>query len=103
MVTLAILTATIAQILDLQTFLRMVATHGFGVEANPIVLHLLTEFGLPFAVVAKVAVLALGVATAVVLSERPENRRATGLAGVVIGIVVISGLIGGLTNAAVLL
>jgi hypothetical protein len=101
-VTLAILTATIAQLLDLGTFLRMVGVHGIGVEGNPIVGHLLSEYGLQFAVVAKVAVLALVVAVAVFLAERPA-RVAGRLAALVAGVAVIAGLIGGLSNAAVIL
>jgi hypothetical protein len=102
LVTLAILTATIAQLLDLGTFVRMIGANGVEAEANPLVAHLLTEFGLPFAIVAKLAVLALAVAVAVVLSDRPDNRRAARLGGAVAGVAVVAGLVGGLSNAAVL-
>src|SRR5439155_24302095 len=45
---LAIVAVTAAQLLDLATFTRMVSVHGPRVEANPLVVFLLTDMGLPF-------------------------------------------------------
>jgi hypothetical protein len=100
-VTLAILTATAAQLLDLSTFVRMIDTHGVAAEANPLVGHVLAEGGLPFAAVAKVAVLAVVVAVTVILSGG-DQRRHPRLAGSVVAFAVLAGLIGGLSNASVL-
>ena len=65
--TAAVVTLTVAQLLDLGTFIRMIDRHGIAVEANPLVSHLVSEFGLPFVVVAKIVALSLVVAVTVVL------------------------------------
>lgn len=99
---LALLTVTVAQLLDLGTFVRMVNAHGVGAEANPLVVHLLDGLGVPFVAVAKIAALSLVVAIAVVLAPRagrPGHRR---LAGAVVACAVLAGLVGGWTNALVL-
>jgi hypothetical protein len=100
--TLALLTVTVAQILDLGTFVRMVAVRGAGAEANPLVSGLIDGLGIPFVAVAKVAMLSLVVAVLVVLAgtvDRPGHRR---LVATVASIAVVAGLVGGWTNALAL-
>jgi hypothetical protein len=105
---LALLTITIAQMLDLGTFVRMVAERGAAAEANPLVAQLLIERGLPFVAVAKIAALAVIVAVVVVLGERTGvgGREVVGghprLVGVIAGAAVLAGLVGGWTNALAL-
>ena len=73
--TAAVVTLTVAQLLDLGTFIRMIDRHGIAVEANPLVSHLVSEFGLPFVAVAKIVALSLVVAVTVVLAESTPDRR----------------------------
>ena len=99
---LAILAVTAAQLLDLGTFARMVSVHGSRVEANPLVHFLLTDMGLPFVAVAKLAALAVVVAVLAVLVGRDEDRHPR-IAATVVACAVLAGLIGGLSNAAVII
>ena len=96
---LAVLVVTVAQLLDLGTFLRMVALHGAAAEANPLVASMLLGHGLPFVAVAKVAALSLAVAAMVVLSGRAHDRRSRGLAAAIAVAAIGAGLVGGWTNA----
>jgi hypothetical protein len=95
---LALLTMTIAQLFDLGTFIRMIERYGSGSEANPVVQFLLSDFGLPFVVVAKVVALSLVVAVIGVLAGRaaPEHPR---LVATVFAVAIVAGLVGGLSNA----
>jgi hypothetical protein len=89
-------------VLDLSTFLQMVARHGPASEANPLVSHLLVGEGLPFVVVTKIVALALTVAVIAVLAGRhgaAQHRMAAAVAVVAI----VAGLIGGATNAHAIL
>jgi hypothetical protein len=100
---LALITLTVAQLFDLGTFVRMVVGHGPSVEANPLVRYLLTDYGLPTLVVAKVAVLSLVVAVVAHLAGRaaqPEHRR---LVATVLAAAIVAGLVGGWSNATVML
>lgn len=100
---LAVITLTVAQLFDLGTFVRMVAGHGAAAEVNPLVRYLLTDFGLPMIIAAKLAVLSLVVAVIAQLAGRasqPEHRR---LVGAVIAAAIVAGLVGGWSNAAVIL
>jgi hypothetical protein len=99
---LAILVVTVAQLLDLGTFATMIGVHGLVSEANPLVAGLLASHGLEFAAVAKVAALSLVVAIIVVLAERTDRPGYPRLARTIAAIAVVAGLIGGLTNALVL-
>src|SRR5262245_21691013 len=104
--TLAVLTVTAAQLLDLGTFVRMIWAHGAAAEANPLVSHLVVEHGLLLPVVAKVVALSLVVAVTVVLdgrSARPERTGHPHLARTVVAVAIIAGLLGGWTNAALLI
>jgi len=100
---LAIVTVTVAQLLDLATFVRMVTIHGPVVEANPIVRSVLLEDGLPAVIVAKLAALSLVVAVVAALAGRSgavEHRR---LVAAVVAIAIVAGLVGGWSNTLVLL
>jgi hypothetical protein len=100
---LVLLVLTSAQMLDLGTFVVMVRLHGPTAEANPLVGHLLIALGLPFVAVAKVALLSLVVAILAILigrEEAPIHRR---LVGVIVVVGIIAGLVGGWTNAGVIL
>lgn len=98
---LAVATASLAQVLDLSTFVAMVQRHGLGAEANPLVAGLVNDYGLPVAVIVKVALLALVVAVAVVL-ERRDGRFEGALVVLVIGATIAAGLLGGATNVMTL-
>ena len=96
---LAIATMTLAQILDLGTFVAMVQRIGLGGEANPLVAGMVEDWGLPIAAVAKLAVIALTVAVAVVLTNRTRRTdRALGVA--VVAVAIAAGLVGGGSNVA---
>jgi hypothetical protein len=101
--TLAVLTMTAAQLFDLGTFIRLIDVHGIHAEANPLVHHLLAADGLPLAGVAKVAGLAVVVAVTVVLAGRPDRPSHPRLAWTVAAVAVLAGLVGGLSNALVIL
>src|ERR1700752_1411841 len=100
---LALLAVKVAQLLDLGTFVRMVGLHCSSVEGNPVVAHLLDDFGLPFVAVAKIAVLSVVVAVIVVLAGREGRVRHRRLAATVVAVAVAGGIIGGLSNAIVIL
>ena len=94
---LAIATLTLAQLLDLGTFLAMVRRVGLGGEANPIVSSLVADYGLPIAAIAKVALLAFVIAVSVVLTSRSRRfERAIGVA--VIAFAILAGVVGGGSN-----
>ena len=98
---LALATVTFAQLLDLGTFLRMVALHGIAAEANPIVVGLVVGLGVPFVAVAKIAALSLVVSVVVVLAQDRSVRQGR-VVGTVVATAVIAGIVGGWTNAEVL-
>jgi hypothetical protein len=100
---LAVVVVTVAQLLDLGTFLRMVALHGAAAEANPFVASMLVGHGLPFVAVAKVAALSLAVSSIVVLAGRVDGRRSPRLAAVIALAAIGAGLVGGWTNAGSIL
>jgi hypothetical protein len=92
-VALAILVA--AQLFDLLSFMVMTGLHGMGAEANPIVVLLHQELGLPGLTIVKLGVVVFGGAVFVLLA--PERRR---LAMTVIIYGIAAGMIGGLSNVA---
>lgn len=100
---LAIVVVTVAQLLDLGTFLRMIATRGPAFEANPIVSSILVAHGLSFVTVAKIAALSLSVAAIVVLGGRAGRPGHQRLAAAVAVAAIGAGLVGGWTNAVAIL
>ena len=97
-------TLMLAQALDLTTFVLMVRTHGVAAEANPLVADLFVTLGVPAVLIAKgllvVVVGSLGIAAAAVSSGGLAWRVAGGLP---IALAIAIGLVGGITNAAVIL
>lgn len=97
LMTFAVLTMTIAQLLDLGTFVAMVRRMGLGAELNPVVAGLIDGYGLPMAAIAKVALIALVVAIALMLTRR--SGRVDRLAGgAVVAAAIVAGIVGGATN-----
>jgi hypothetical protein len=95
--TLAVITMTGAQLLDLGTFVTMVRRVGLDAELNPVVASLIGDYGLPMAAIAKVALMALVVAIALVLSR--STARVDRIASVaVLGAAIVAGIVGGATN-----
>ena len=92
----AVLTMSAAQLLDLATFMSMVRLIGPEAEVNPIVGTLYGAYGYPMVAVAKVVLLALVTATAAILVARPTRTR---LAGGVVALAIVIGILGGLSNA----
>jgi len=99
---LALLTLTTAQLFDLGTFVRMIEGRGLSAEANPLVQFLAIDFGVPFVAVAKVVGLSLVVSVIAVLASRSSSRHAA-LIGGVFAVAIVAGLVGGWSNARVIL
>lgn len=100
---LALITATVAQMVDLGTFVRMIAMHGPIAEGNPLVSHLINEMGIPFVAVTKIVALSLVIAIVAVLWGREDARRHPRLAGTILGFAIVAGVFGAWTNATVIL
>jgi hypothetical protein len=100
---LAIITVTVAQLFDLGTFVRMIAGHGAGAEANPIVRSLLVDYGMPTLAVVKVVVLSLVVAVVAQLAGRSSQVQHRAIVAAVVAVAILAGLVGGWSNAAVIL
>ncbi|HLX33948.1 MAG TPA: DUF5658 family protein [Candidatus Limnocylindrales bacterium] len=95
--TLAVLTMSAAQLLDLTTFVAMVRQVGLDAELNPLVADLVNGYGLPMAAIAKLALMAFVVALTIMLMRRTGRfERALGIA--VIGVAIVAGVIGGGSN-----
>ncbi|HET7031282.1 MAG TPA: hypothetical protein VFI34_12275 [Candidatus Limnocylindrales bacterium] len=100
---LAVLVVTLAQALDLGTFVRMIERHGAASEANPLIASILADHGLPVVAVAKMAGLALVVAAIVTLTGRRDQPAHPRLAAIVAAVAIVAGLVGGWTNAGAFL
>ena len=87
----------LAHIFDWASFLIMIARHGLGAEANPIVVTLVEETGVPGVTLAKLATVAFAAGLAVLIA--PKRRR---MAMVLLSFGVAAGLVGGLANIATL-
>jgi hypothetical protein len=97
LMSLAVVTMTFAQILDLGTFVTMVRRVGIEAELNPVVAGLITDYGIPMAAIAKVALMALVIAIALILAQRPG--RLDRVASVtVLAAAIVAGIVGGATN-----
>src|SRR4051794_15639668 len=96
---LALLTMILAQVLDLTTFVLMVARRTAAAEANPMVAGLLGTVGVPGLVFGKLAIMLLvGSLGLLVLAKGWRGRRA--LPGVLpMAAAIVAGLIGGVTDA----
>jgi hypothetical protein len=87
----------LAHLFDWASFLIMIARHGLGAEANPIVVRLVEETGLTGVTLAKVATVAFAALLAVLIA--PRRRR---MAMVLLTFGVAAGMVGGLSNVATL-
>lgn len=97
----AVLTMSVAQLLDLATFEVMMRRAGAGAEANPLVAALYAAHGLPIVAIAKVALVSLVAAVAAVLARAPASAHLARLALVVLlATGIAAGLVGGMTNTA---
>ena len=85
----------LAHIFDYGTFLVMVDRHGLAAEANPIVVQLAEQAGLPGLTIAKIATVAFAAILMTLIAPR-RRRLAMGL--LMFG--VAAGLLGGLSNIA---
>lgn len=102
MLVASVLTMTVAQLLDLATFIEMIRRVGPGAEANPLVAAVFAVGGLPAVAIAKVALTAVVTSVVAWLADRPTSRLATILVGIVLAAGIAAGIVGGATNTAAL-
>jgi hypothetical protein len=102
-VLLRFVTLAIAQAFDFATFNAMVGTQGPSAEANPLVQSMFVTLGTPAVVIAKIALVVLIVALGVAAAVRGGQGRWAMIGGMPLALGIAAGLIGGITNAAVLL
>jgi hypothetical protein len=97
------MTLALAQALDLVTFVLMIERHGLEAEANPLVTSLFVTQGMQAVVVAKVAlIVAIGALSVAAFAKRRVGAwRMVG--GLPLALAITAGLVGGITNTAVLL
>jgi hypothetical protein len=96
----AVVTMSVAQLLDLATFDLMVRQLGVRAEANPLVGALFGAYGLRFVAIAKVALLALVTAVVAVLGAMPVRRARVAMIGIVLAVAIVAGVVGGASNIA---
>jgi hypothetical protein len=96
-------TLAAAQALDFATFLTMVGLRGPAAEANPVVQGMFLSLGTPAVALAKVALVTLIIALAVAAAVRGGRGRWTVVGGLPIALGIAAGLIGAITNTAVVL
>ena len=93
-----VLTMSAAQLLDLATFVNMIRQLGPAAELNPLVGALYALYGYPMVAIVKILLLAVVTAIVTILfarSSQPRPRLAAGL----VGLGILIGLVGGLSNA----
>jgi hypothetical protein len=94
---IALAVLALAHLFDYTSFLLMVSRHGLAAEANPIVVRIAEEAGLPGLTLAKVVT--VGLAAVLMVAIAPRRRRlAMGLLMFGIG----AGMVGGISNVATL-
>lgn len=89
----ALVVLALAHLFDYTSFLVLMARHGLAAEANPIVVALAQEVGLPGLTVAKVISVAVAALLVMVIASW---RRRVAVAVLVFG--VGAGIVGGLSN-----
>jgi hypothetical protein len=94
----ALLTMVAAQLLDLGTFVTMVRRIGIGAEANPLVVGLFQDGGIPALVLAKLSLLVLIGSVSVVL-VRMRGRTWQRAGGMLLAMAIVAGILGGWSNA----
>jgi hypothetical protein len=87
----------LAHLFDWLSFLVMIARHGIEAEANPIVVTLVEQTGVPGVTLAKIATVVFAAGMAVLIA--PKRRR---LAMVLLTFGAAAGMVGGITNIATL-
>lgn len=100
---LRVATLALAQAFDLATFSVMVARHGSAAEGNPFVNDLFDALGMPAVVGAKLALVVLVTALGLAASSRGGRGVWSVVGGLPLALAIAAGLIGGITNTAVLL
>ena len=85
----------LAHLFDWASFLVMIARHGLGAEANPIVVTLVEETGVPGVTLVKLATVAFAALLAVLIAPR---RRRTAM--VLLSFGAVAGIVGGFSNIA---
>ena len=93
----------LAQALDLATFTAMVRTHGVAAEANPLVSELFDALGMPGVVIGKAFLIVLIGALCLAAAASTPSRTWRVVGGLPMALAITIGLIGGISNAAVLL
>ena len=91
-----------AQMFDFATFNAMVGSRGVAAEANPLVQAMFLSYGTPAVVIAKVLLISLIIALGVAAAVRGGQGRWGIVGGMPLALGIAAGLIGGITNAAVL-
>jgi hypothetical protein len=94
---LALGVLALAHTFDWASFLVMIARHGLVAEANPIVVTLFEETGVPGVTLAKVATVVFAALLAVLIAP---HRRRTAMVLLTFG--VAAGMVGGISNIATL-
>jgi hypothetical protein len=100
---LRLATLALAQAIDLATFSVMVTRHGAVAEANPIVSNLFVTLGLPAVALAKLALVVLVGALFLASAARGGRGVWSLIGGLPLALAIAAGIIGGITNTAVLL
>jgi len=91
-----VLAMSAAQLFDLATFMNMVQRLGPAAELNPLVGGMYAVYGYPMVAIVKIVLLALVTAVATILIARATRPK---LAGAVVALGILIGLVGGLSNA----
>jgi hypothetical protein len=94
---LALGVLALAHLFDYTSFIVMVDRHGLGAEANPIVVALAQELGLPGLTLAKIVTVAFA---ALLMTLIAPHRRRIAMGLFMFG--VAAGLVGGISNVATL-
>jgi hypothetical protein len=102
-VLLRFMTLAIAQAFDFATFFVMVQLYGVTAEANPLVQRMFLSLGTPAIAISKIALVTLIVALAIAAASRGGKGRWSVVGGLPLALGITVGLIGGITNAAVIL
>jgi hypothetical protein len=97
---LRVMTLFLAQSLDLATFSVMVARHGAGAEANPVVSDLFDSFGMPAVVVVKLVLIVVVAALSLAAAGRGGRGLWAFVGGLPLAVAIAAGIIGGITNVA---
>ena len=100
---LRFLTLFAAQAFDFATFHVMVAGHGASAEANPLVRGMFEALGTPAVAMAKVLLIGLVIALGVAAAARGRQGIWSTIGGLPLALAIAAGLIGGITNTALLL